>query len=191
MTRCRDSSRAVWCPRPLLTAPARSGWVGSSAALPTAGSRTAIPSAPPRYEAAMCLILVAWRAHADYPLVLAANRDEFHARAAAPAAWWQDPQILAGRDLSAGGTWLGVARDGRFAALTNYRDPAILQRDAPSGGDLVPATLAVMLPVEQRLQQLRRTAGNYNGFNLIFSDGQRPAVFESVPGDGRVLEPGG
>src|ERR1700689_5453564 len=130
----------------------------------------------------MCLILVAWRAHADYPLVLAANRDEFHDRAAAPAAWWQAPQILAGRDLSAGGTWLGVARDGRFAALTNYRDPALAQRTAPSRGEMVPVQLS--------LQQLRRTAGNYNAFNLIFSDGERLAVFESVPGDGRVLGPG-
>jgi uncharacterized protein with NRDE domain len=138
----------------------------------------------------MCLILVAWRVHADYPLVLAANRDEFHARAAAPAAWWQAPQILAGRDLSAGGTWLGVARDGRFAALTNYRDPALVQRAAPSRGELVPATLAAMMPVQLSLQQLRRTAGTYNPFNLIFSDGERLAVFESVPGDGRMLGPG-
>jgi uncharacterized protein with NRDE domain len=115
----------------------------------------------------MCLILVAWRVHADYPLVLAANRDEFHARAAAPATWWQDPQILAGRDLSAGGTWLGVTRDGRFAA-----------------------TLAAMMPVQLSLQQLHRTAGTYNAFNLIFSDGERLAVFESVPGDGRMLGPG-
>lgn len=138
----------------------------------------------------MCLILVAWRAHADYPLVLAANRDEFHARGAAPAAWWQAPEILAGRDLSAGGTWLGVARDGRFAALTNYRDPTRPQRDAPSRGQLVPAALSGRLPVEQQLQRLRRTAGNYNAFNLIFSDGERLAVFESVPEDGRVLAPG-
>jgi uncharacterized protein with NRDE domain len=138
----------------------------------------------------MCLILLAWRAHADYPLVLAANRDELHARAAAPAAWWPDPKILAGRDLSAGGTWLGVARDGRFAALTNYRDPTIPQRNGPSRGKLVPATLAAMLPVERRLMQLRRTAGNYNPFNLIFSDGGRLAVFESVPDDGRLLGPG-
>jgi uncharacterized protein with NRDE domain len=138
----------------------------------------------------MCLILVAWQAHADYPLVLAANRDEFHARAAAPAAWWRDPNILAGRDLAAGGTWLGVARDGRFAALTNYRDPGLPQRDAPSRGELVPATLTSMLPVDLRLQQLRRSAGKYNGFNLIFSDGERLAIFESVAGEGRVLTPG-
>ena len=82
----------------------------------------------------MCLILVAWRTHAEYPLLLAANRDEYHARAAAPAAWWRTPAILAGRDLAAGGTWLGVARDGRFAALTNFRELTLPQRDAPSRG---------------------------------------------------------
>src|ERR1700684_2704041 len=111
----------------------------------------------------MCLILIAWRVHLEYPFLLAANRDEYHARAAAPAAWWTEPKILAGRDLAAGGTWLGVARDGRFAALTNYRDATIDQRDAPSSGELVPAMLASTLPVELRLQQLRRTAGQYNG----------------------------
>ena len=73
----------------------------------------------------MCLILVAWRVHADYPLVVAANRDEFFNRPTASAAFWKDaPQVLAGRDLEAGGTWMGVTREGRFAALTNFRDPA-------------------------------------------------------------------
>ena len=77
----------------------------------------------------MCLILVAWRAHPDYPLVVAANRDEFFARRTAAAAFWPDRDILAGRDLQAGGTWLGInPGTGRFAALTNYRDPA-RQRD--------------------------------------------------------------
>ncbi len=138
----------------------------------------------------MCLILVAWRAHAEYPLLLAANRDEYHARPAAPAAWWTTPAILAGRDLSAGGTWLGVARDGRFAALTNFRDPTRPQRAAPSRGELVPATLAARLPAQRALQQLRSSAGNYNDFNLIFSDGEQLAVFESVAGEGRLLGPG-
>ena len=138
----------------------------------------------------MCLILVAWRAHAQYPLLLAANRDEFFHRAATPAAWWRQPDILAGRDLGAGGTWLGVARDGRFAALTNFRDASTPQRSAPSRGELVPATLAAALPVEQQLQHLRATGGSYNGFNLIFSDRERLAVFESMTGKGRVLGPG-
>jgi uncharacterized protein with NRDE domain len=138
----------------------------------------------------MCLILVAWHAHAEYPLLLAANRDEFHSRPAAAAAWWPAPAILAGRDLSAGGTWLAVARDGRFAALTNFRDPTQPARDAPSRGELVPATLAATQPAQRRLQQLRASAGNYNGFNLIFSDGEQLAVFESVAGEGRLLGPG-
>ena len=71
----------------------------------------------------MCLILVAWKAHHDYPFIVAANRDEFHARATAVAGAWTDaPQVLAGRDLEAGGTWLGVTDAGRFAAVTNVRE---------------------------------------------------------------------
>lgn len=73
----------------------------------------------------MCLVVFAWRAHPAYPLVVAANRDEYFERPAAPAHWWTDaPELLAGRDLEAGGTWMGLARNGRFAALTNYRDPS-------------------------------------------------------------------
>jgi uncharacterized protein with NRDE domain len=139
----------------------------------------------------MCLVLLAWRVHPDYPLVLAANRDEFHARAAAPAAWWDAPaRLLAGRDLSAGGTWLGITRDARFAVLTNYRDPARIDQGAPSRGGLVPGTLARTEPVGATLAQLARTAGAYNGFNLLFSDGERLGIYESVPATGRELPPG-
>jgi uncharacterized protein with NRDE domain len=138
----------------------------------------------------MCLILVAWRAHPDYPLVVAANRDEYHARAAAPASWWSEPPLLAGRDLSAAGTWLAVTRDARFAALTNFRDPTPRLADAPSRGAIVPATLDRAQPVAACLEQLRRDAPTYNAFNLIFSDGEQLAVFESVAGSGRVLDPG-
>lgn len=138
----------------------------------------------------MCLILVAWRAHPDYPLVVAANRDEYYARTAAPAHWWSDPPMLAGRDLIAGGTWLGITREARFAALTNFRDPARPQRETPSRGSLVPAMLQGTAAITERLEWLRREASAYNGFNLIFSDGEQLAVFESVVGQGRVLEPG-
>ena len=86
----------------------------------------------------MCLIAFAWKVHPEYSLLVGANRDEWHDRPTAPAAWWDDyPQILAGRDLRAGGTWLGVSRSGRFAALTNFRDPSNRKSDAPSRGMLV------------------------------------------------------
>ena len=144
----------------------------------------------PNGFAAVCLILLAWRVHPDYPLVLAANRDEFHQRPAAPAAWWSSPRILAGRDLSAGGTWLAVTPDGRFAALTNYRDAGRTRSDAPSRGALPVRLLEPRLPATLQLQELRRIAGEYNGFNVLFSDGAQAAVFESVGGQGRLLEPG-
>ncbi len=138
----------------------------------------------------MCLILVAWRAHPDYPLVLAANRDEFQARPAAPAHWWREPRMLAGRDLTAAGAWLGLAEDGRFAALTNYRDPTRQQRQAPTRGALVPQTLAEALPAQERLRSLRVAGRAYNGFNLLFSDAHTLAVYESVPARGRLLPAG-
>ena len=71
----------------------------------------------------MCLVLVAWQQDDALPLIVAGNRDEFHARLTEPLHWWSDkPQILAGRDLEAGGTWLAVGRNGRFATVTNFRD---------------------------------------------------------------------
>jgi len=138
----------------------------------------------------VCLILLAWQAHPRFPVVLAANRDEFFARPAARASWWQTPPMLAGRDLSAGGTWLGVDRHGRFAVLTNYRDPARVRSDAPSRGALVADALASPRPVRSQLAELHRRAQAYNGFNLLFSDGAELAVYESVPDKGRVLGPG-
>jgi uncharacterized protein with NRDE domain len=122
---------------------------------------------------------------------VAANRDEFHARPAAPAQWWPDrPQILAGRDLEAGGTWLGLTRGGRFAALTNYRDPEQRRVQAPSRGTLVTSLLESGASVAEGLAYLRGVGADYNGFNLIFSDGESLGIFESVPGLGRELEPG-
>ena len=139
----------------------------------------------------MCLVLVVWRAHSQYPCVVAANRDEFHARPAAAAAWWPDhPGILAGRDLEAGGTWLGITRGGRFAALTNFRDSRQRRADAPSRGALVTDLLESGASVADGLAHLREVGANYNGFNVMFSDGERLGVYESVPGTGRELGPG-
>jgi len=137
------------------------------------------------------LILIAWRVHPEHPCVLAANRDEFHARPAAAAQWWVDkPQILAGRDLSAGGTWLGMTRTGRLAALTNYRDQTRPRTDAPSRGALVTTILESGYSVADGLAYLREVGSAYNGFNLIFTDGEQLGVYESVLGQGRILGPG-
>jgi uncharacterized protein with NRDE domain len=139
----------------------------------------------------MCLILVVWRAHPHYSCIVAANRDEFHGRPAAPAGWWPDqPQVLAGRDLEAGGTWLGLTRNGRFAALTNYRDSEQRRVPAPSRGTLVTSVLESGATVAESLAYLQRVGADYNGFNLIFSDGERLGIYESMPGQGRELEPG-
>lgn len=139
----------------------------------------------------MCLILVVWRAHPGFPLVLAANRDEFHHRPTAPASWWDgEPAILAGRDLEAGGTWLGFTREGRFAALTNYRDPRLIRTGVPSRGGLVTEVLRSGASVADSLAYLHQEGPRYNPFNVIFSDGERLGIYESVRDQGRELGPG-
>ena len=138
----------------------------------------------------MCLILLAWRVERARPLIVAANRDEFHARPAAPAAFWRDhPEILAGRDLEAGGTWMGVSRSGRFAAVTNYRggrDPSA----KVSRGDLVAGFLNGHSSPEAFLEGTEKTKDSYSGFNLLLSDGKQLAWLSNRDGAARILEPG-
>ncbi len=118
----------------------------------------------------MCLILLAWQTHPDFPLLVAANRDEFHDRPTQAAHWWPDePRIYAGRDLRAGGTWLGITRNGRFAALTNIRAPLRQQRDTRSRGEIVAAALRAQ-HIDAFLLDIERTAHQYNGFNLLVGD---------------------
>jgi uncharacterized protein with NRDE domain len=115
----------------------------------------------------MCLITLAWQAHPDYPLILAANRDEFYQRAATPARFWDEsPLLLAGRDLSAGGTWLGVTRQGRVAALTNYREPGAA-RGERSRGLLVSAFLQGDSDPMAYAQAVAGEGEHYGGFNLL------------------------
>ena len=119
----------------------------------------------------MCLILFAHRTHAAYPLVVGANRDEFHARPTAPSEWWEDaPEVLAGRDLQGGGTWMGATRTGRFAAVTNVRDPALERIGAPSRGNLVADFLRGHDNPEEYLVRLAPSADQFNGFNLLVRD---------------------
>lgn len=137
----------------------------------------------------MCLALVALGAHERYALVVAANRDEFHARATAPANWW-DEGWLAGRDLAAGGTWLGVTRGGRWALITNVREPARHDPSAPSRGALVTGLLADSAPVPEGLGRILGAATRHNGFNLVAGTA-RDAHWGSNRAEGtRALAPG-
>jgi len=119
----------------------------------------------------MCLAVIAWQSHPDYPLVVAANRDEFYARPTRPAAWWgQAVSLLAGRDEEAGGTWLGVNRRGRFAMLTNVRAPSERNPHAPTRGALVVSALQSAGPIATWLQNLAARSHAFNGFNLLVGD---------------------
>lgn len=139
----------------------------------------------------MCLIVIAWKAREDLPLIVAANRDEWRERPALPAHWWNDERaILAGRDVRAGGTWMGVTRAGRFAAITNFRDPAERRSTAPSRGTLVTEFLLSGEPPEPFLASIAPRAGAYNGFNLIVGDRASLWYFASREGAMRPVEPG-
>ncbi|HTM61691.1 MAG TPA: NRDE family protein [Burkholderiales bacterium] len=138
----------------------------------------------------MCLIVLAWRAHPRIPLIVAANRDEFHARKAAPAAFWQDqPQILGGRDLQAMGTWMAVSRSGRFAAVTNYRG-AREPTAAESRGALVTGFLTNTASPTAYMADVASRAAKYSGFNLLVSDRKELWWMSNRDGSPRRLEPG-
>ena len=135
----------------------------------------------------MCLVVVALRAHPTYSLVIAANRDEYHDRPAAPAAWGDDGDfagILAGRDLAAGGTWFGVRRDGRFALVTNVRDGKAQDPAAPSRGLIVPRVIG------SSGESLASDARNYNGFNLLAGDDSAVHWMSNRGSDRRRIDAG-
>lgn len=139
----------------------------------------------------MCLILIAYRCHPGYPLLVAANRDEFHDRPTAPLAFWDDaPQVLAGRDLQQSGTWMGISRNGRFAALTNYRDPSRVLPQAPSRGRLVSDYLQGSAAAEPYLARLAPQANAYNGFNLLVGDSSGLYYYSNYAGAPQTLTPG-
>lgn len=136
----------------------------------------------------MCLILFAWKVHQNFPLIFLANRDEFYERPTAPAAFWEDaPGLLAGRDLREGGTWLGVTRRGRLAALTNYRDPATLKDIAPSRGRLVSDFLRGRRAPEAYLRRLSPRAARYNGFSLLVGNPDELHYFSNRGAQTRLL----
>jgi uncharacterized protein with NRDE domain len=126
-----------------------------------------------------------------YRLVLGANRDEFYDRPTAAMGYWADAaQVLAGRDLRGGGTWLGITATGRFGAVTNYRDPASFKAEAPSRGHLVSAFLQGRETPQAYLDSLGPRAGVYNGFNLLLGDRQDLFYFSNRAGGPQALVPG-
>ncbi|MFJ4372462.1 NRDE family protein [Pseudomonas japonica] len=138
----------------------------------------------------MCLIVFAWRPGHARPLIVAANRDEFYARPTqALAPWGEAPGVHAGRDLEAGGTWLGVGPQGRFAALTNIRDPG-QPIGARSRGELVAGYLRGELSVEAYLQKVAGEAQHYSGFNLLVGDGHTLGYLHGGDAAPRLLPAG-
>lgn len=143
----------------------------------------------------MCLIVFAWQVIPGVPLVAAGNRDEFFSRPTATAAWWADhPQVYAGRDLQDGGTWMGISREGRFAAITNVRDPSTKRTDAPSRGALVADFLAAGAAPEAYIAALEAHASEYNGFNLLVGDKDKLVWYTNAATqderNGKLLPPG-
>ncbi len=139
----------------------------------------------------MCLILFSYDQHPKYQLILAANRDEFLERPTAPAASWDEyPGLFAGRDLKAGGTWMGITADLRFAAITNYRDPATEKKSAPSRGDLVLDYLKGEMHPEAYLHALEKRAADYNGYNLLLGSGNDLWYYSNKENLIRKVRPG-
>jgi len=119
----------------------------------------------------MCLIILATKSHKKFPFIFAANRDEFYERPTAKADFrTEHPQMLAGKDLKDGGTWLGITREGKFAAITNFRDLSIIKDNAPSRGNIVKNFLVNEVTTKDYSSHLISEGKNYNGFNFIYGD---------------------
>lgn len=143
----------------------------------------------------MCLIVFAWQVIPGMPLLAAGNRDEFYDRPAQPASWWSDhPEIYAGRDLLGGGTWVGITRDGRFAAITNFRALSETHADPPSRGKLVANYLAGRASPEEYIAQIAKDAHHFNGFNLLVGTREKLVWFSNAGAsderNGKPLAPG-
>lgn len=139
----------------------------------------------------MCLIVFSYKQHSDYPLVFAANRDEKYDRPTRKAQFWEEhPDILAGKDLQAGGTWMGITKTGSIAALTNYRDPSIEKVDPPSRGHLVLDYLKQDPDPISYLKNVDQKAARYMGFNLLAGDLTRMGYYSNQQKDIRRLKPG-
>lgn len=139
----------------------------------------------------MCLIFLSVSQHPVYKLVIAANRDEFYDRETAPASYWQNnPHIVGGRDLKAQGTWLAMTTGGKIGLLTNYRDPANINPDAPSRGQLVSDFLENDVRADRYLKEVEKRGKEYNGFNLLAGTVDEVLYFSNYADGIRSLTPG-
>ena len=139
----------------------------------------------------MCLIVFALNHHKDYKLIFAANRDEFYNRPSSPAEFWDNyPFLLAGRDLKEGGTWMGVTKQGTFAAITNYRDLRNLKLNAPSRGYIVKDFLVNEYSIERFSENLIDNGSSYNGFNLLYGNVDRLFYFSNYNNADKKIESG-
>lgn len=141
-----------------------------------------------RLRPSVCLILFAYRLHSQRPLVVAANRDEFYARPALAAHWWDDAGIFGGRDLEARGTWLAVSGDGRLAAVTNWTEDRDASKPPGSRGVLAPSFLAGGCPARKFVDTI--DGDRYAGFNFIAYDGRELVYASNRTGEIRLLDPG-
>ena len=138
----------------------------------------------------MCLLFFAANHHPSYRLVIAANRDEYYRRATATARFWADaPHVLGGRDLEHGGTWLGITRDGRWGAVTNYREVSALQHSS-SRGHLIRDYLVGEVDAEHYIDKIHHRADSYAGFNLIIADATHAVYYSNRGGDPQVFSEG-
>ncbi|MEN9432674.1 MAG: hypothetical protein RLZZ422_263 [Pseudomonadota bacterium] len=128
----------------------------------------------------MCVLFIAWQVHPDYPLVIAANRDEYFARSTAPLSQWRELPIAAGRDLEAGGTWFGMSTSGRIAGVTNVRRPDLVKPHQSSRGELPVKYLADTLTDAAFQTWLSTHHQHYNPFNLLFGTVNQLWVFNSL-----------
>ncbi len=139
----------------------------------------------------MCLILFSWKQKPGYKLILAANRDEFYGRPTKEAGYWEDqPAVLAGRDLEAGGTWMGITKSGKFAAITNYRDPRIKKNNAPSRGHLTANFLRNEDTPEAYLREIQKEGEQYYGFNLLIGNMNELWYYNNIDHQIKQLSPG-
>jgi len=139
----------------------------------------------------MCLIFFLYEQHPVYHLVLAANRDEYYERPTQALDFWDDsPNILAGRDLKQSGTWMGITKNGRFAAITNFRDPASVKPDAPSRGLLISDFLAGNASPERYLEEIQSVGTRYNGFNLLIGNHAELFYYSNRADGFRKIKPG-